>query len=110
MIEPTRSFTIFVLAASAIVLGGALLSEYWGGLTPCELCLLQRWPWGGAIVIAFLATMVGRRPALPGVALLRVTVFVVSSGLAFYHVGVEHHCFAGPSACSGAATAAETLE
>ena len=70
MIEPTRSFTIFVLAASAIVLGGAMLSEYWGGLTPCELCLLQRWPWGVAIVIAFIATMVGSRPALPWVALL----------------------------------------
>src|ERR1700719_2484270 len=80
MIEPTRSFTIFVLAASAIVLGGALLSEYWGGLTPCELCLLQRWPWGVAIVIAFIATMVGSRPALPWVALLLAAVFVVSSG------------------------------
>jgi len=37
-------------------------------------------------------------------------VFVVSGGLAFYHVGVEQHWFAGPTACSGAATAADTLE
>jgi disulfide bond formation protein DsbB len=110
MIEPTRSFTMFVLAASAIVLGAALLSEYWGGLTPCELCLLQRWPWGVAIVIAFIATMVGSRPALPWVALLLAAVFVVSSGLGLYHVGVEQHWFAGPIACSGAATAADTLE
>ncbi|MGA7866272.1 MAG: disulfide bond formation protein B, partial [Stellaceae bacterium] len=65
MIEPTRAFTAFVLGASAVVLGGALVSQYWGGLAPCELCVLQRWPWGVAIVISFVATMVGSRPALP---------------------------------------------
>jgi disulfide bond formation protein DsbB len=108
--EPTRAFTAFVLAASAVVLGGALLSQYWGGLAPCELCLLQRWPWGIAIVISFVATMVGSRPALPWVAGLLAAVFAVSSILAFYHVGVEQHWFAGPSACSGTATAADTVE
>lgn len=110
MTEPTRGFTAFVLAASAVVLGAALLSQYWGGLAPCELCLLQRWPWGVAIVISFIATMVASRRALPWVALLLAAVFVVSGGLAFYHVGVEQHWFAGPTACSAAATAADTVE
>src|ERR1700739_753071 len=110
MTAATRAFPAFVLAASAVALGGALISQYWGGLIPCELCLLQRWPWGVAIVISFVAMMVGSRPALPWVALLLAAVFVVSSGLAVYHVGVEQHWFAGPTACSGAATAAETLE
>jgi len=110
MSQPASVFAGFVLVASAAVLGGALASQYWGGLAPCELCLLQRWPWGAAIVISFVAIMVGSRPAFPRVALLLVAVFVVSSGLAFYHVGVERHWFAGPNACSGAATAADTLE
>jgi disulfide bond formation protein DsbB len=110
MSEPGRAFTAFVIAASAVVLAGVLVSQYWGGLAPCELCLLQRWPWGVAIVIAFVATMVGSRPAFPWIAMLLTVVFVVSSGLALYHVGVERHWFAGPSACSGAATAADTLE
>ena len=105
-----REFPAFVLAASAVVLGGALSSEYWGGLAPCELCLLQRWPWGVAIVISFVATMVGSRPALPWVTLLLAAVFAVGSALALYHVGVEQHWFAGPTACSGAATAADTAE
>jgi len=96
--------------ASAVVLGAALASQYWGGLAPCELCLVQRWPWGAAIVISFVATMVGSRPALPRVGLLLALVFVVSVGLALYHVGVEQHWFAGPTACSGAATAADTVE
>ena len=107
---PTRGFPAAVLAASAVVLGAALASQYWGGLAPCELCLIQRWPWGAAIVISFVATMVGSRPALPWVALLLALVFVVSVGLALYHVGVEQHWLAGPTACSGAATAADTVE
>ena len=110
MRQATSVFTGFVLVASAVALGGALLSQYWGGLAPCELCVLQRWPWGVAIVISFVATMVGSRPALPWVALLLAAVFVASCGLAFYHVGVERHWFAGPTACSGAATAADTVE
>jgi len=110
MTAVTRVFPVFVLAASAVVLGGALLSQYWGGLAPCELCLMQRWPWAAAIVVSFIATMVGNRPALPWVALLLAVVFAIGSVLAIYHVGVEQHWFAGPSACSGAATAADTLE
>jgi disulfide bond formation protein DsbB len=108
--EPTRTFTAFVLAASGAVLGGALLSQYWGGLAPCELCLAQRWPWGVAIVIAFIATMVGSRPALPWVALLLAAVFAISGVLAFYHIGVEQHWFAGLTACTAPTTAAQTVE
>jgi disulfide bond formation protein DsbB len=110
MAELMRGFAGAVLVASAVVLGGAFLSQYWGGLAPCELCLLQRWPWGAAIVIAMIAIMVGNQPALPWVSLLLAAVFAVGSALAFYHVGVEQHWFAGPSACSAAATSADTVE
>jgi disulfide bond formation protein DsbB len=107
--DPGR-FPIFVLVASAAVLGGAFISQYWGGLAPCELCLLQRWPWVAAIVISLVAIMVGGRPALPWIALLLAAIFAIGSALAFYHVGVEKHWFAGPGACTGAATAADTVE
>jgi disulfide bond formation protein DsbB len=110
MTPSARGFPVFVLAASAAVLGGALLSQYWGGLAPCELCLRERWPWAVAIVISFVATMVGSRPALPWVALLLVAVFAVGSALAFYHVGVEQHWFAGPAACTATAGTPTTLE
>src|SRR5437016_8512685 len=110
MRQQTGVFTAFVLMASAVVLGGALLSQYWGGLAPCELCLLQRWPWGVAIVISLAAATIGSRSALPWVALVLAAVFAGGSAIAFYHVGVERHWFAGPSACSGAATAADTVD
>ena len=106
----TRVFAGFVLAASAVVLGTALLSQYWGGLAPCELCLLQRWPWSIAIVVALVAVMVGSRPALPWLALLLALVFAASIAFAGYHVAVEQHWIAGPTACTGSAPGATSLE
>jgi disulfide bond formation protein DsbB len=110
MMLTTRAFAGFVLMASAVVLGAALLSQYWGGLAPCELCLLQRWPWAAAIAIALVALFVRSRPALPWIALILAIVFGISMALAFYHVGVELHWFAGPSACTTSASGAVTLE
>ena len=107
--DPGR-FPIFVLVVSAAVLGSAFVSQYWGGLAPCELCLLQRWPWIAAIVISLIAIIVASRSVLRWVALLLVMVFAVGSALALYHVGIEKHWFAGPDACTGAATAADTVE
>ena len=105
-----RAFAGFVLIASAIVLGTALASEYWGGLAPCELCLVQRWPWAAAITISFIVLLVGERARLDWVALVLAIVFAISLVLAFYHVGVEQHWFAGPTACTAPANGAMTLE
>src|SRR5471032_1185515 len=110
MMLTSRGFAGFVLIASAVVLGSALLSQYWGGLAPCELCLLQRWPWAAAILVALLALVAGSRPALPWVALVLAIVFALSVGFAFYHVGVEQHWFASPSACTASGGGALTLE
>ena len=106
----TRVFAGFVLVASAVVLGTALLSQYWGGLAPCELCLVQRWPWAAAIVISLIVLLVGDRAPLSWVALVFAVVFVIGVVLAFYHVGVEQHWFAGPSACTASGGGAMTLE
>ncbi len=105
-----RGFAGFVLLASAIVLGAALLSQYWGGLAPCELCLLQRWPWAAALAISILALLAGSRAALPWVALALAIVLALGALFAFYHVGVEQHWFAGPSACTASGSGAMTLE
>jgi disulfide bond formation protein DsbB len=103
-------FPTAVLVASVAVLGTALLSQYLGGLAPCELCLAQRWPWAAAIAISLISILFANRPALPWVALLLTAVFAIGCGLAFYHVGVENHWFAGPNACTGTTPAANTVE
>ena len=110
MMPTTRQFAAFVLVVSGAVLGAALVSQYWGGLAPCELCILQRWPWAVAITVSLVALFVDSRPALPWVALALAVVFAFGSVVAFYHVGVEQHWFAGPTACTARPSAAMTLE
>jgi len=98
----TRWVAGAVLGASAGALTVAFLSQYVGGLEPCTLCIYQRYPYGVAISLAFLALGVGGRLAVAAIALAAV-VFAVDAGIAFYHVGVEQGWFAGLAACGGQA-------
>ena len=97
-----RLAPLLLLAARAAVVGAALFSQYVGGLQPCELCLYQRWPYYGVIMLALIAVVLGRSGLSRAVIAVAALAFVAGAALAFYHVGVEQHWFAGPSACTGA--------
>ena len=100
-----------VLLASVGILGGALASQYLGGLAPCKLCHYQRWPYIATIVLSLGAVFafrgLGARRVLLGLCGL---LFLVGAGVAVYHVGVEQGWFQGPTSCSGPATEATTIE
>jgi disulfide bond formation protein DsbB len=104
-----RRLSLELLVLSAAVVGGALLSEHVGGLRPCELCLYQRWPWYATIALTLVTGLVGAKRGVGPVLALCGLILLAGAGLAFYHVGVEQHWFAGPSACSGNA-AADSVE
>jgi disulfide bond formation protein DsbB len=110
MILSTRLFAGAVLVVSIGVLGAALVSQYWGGLDPCELCLLERWPWWAAIAISAATWLGGARLPLVAPALVLAAVFIASAGLGLYHAGVELHWFAGPSACTASGPAATSVD
>ncbi|MEC8291507.1 MAG: disulfide bond formation protein B, partial [Pseudomonadota bacterium] len=40
-----RTHALIITLAGTGILATALMSEIWGGLTPCALCLQQRWPY-----------------------------------------------------------------
>jgi disulfide bond formation protein DsbB len=105
-----RAFAGLVLIASAAVLGTALGSQYWGGLAPCELCILQRWPWSVAITICIVALFAGGRSGLSWLALVLAVVFLVGVGFGLYHVAVEQHWIAGPAACTSPSGNAASVE
>jgi disulfide bond formation protein DsbB len=105
-----RLLVALVLLASAAIVGSALLSQYVGGLQPCELCLYERWPYYAAIVATAVGLLSGGDRAMRAIIVLCALLFAASTALAFYHVGVEQHWFAGPSACTGSITGATSIE
>jgi disulfide bond formation protein DsbB len=106
---PRRVIRIMLAMALGII-GGALFLEHVGGLVPCELCLLERQPWYAAIALG-AGLMVLDRPGLERPAMVAIGVlFLGSAGLALYHVGVERHWIAGPTACTAAPIHATTIE
>jgi disulfide bond formation protein DsbB len=105
-----RALPATLLAASIAVVGGALLFQYVGGLVPCELCLYERWPYYAAIVLSAAALAVGRRGLAAAVMGLCALFFLANVGLGFYHVGVEQHWFAGPTACTAPQMNATSIE
>ena len=84
------------LITPAALMLGALGSQYIGGLTPCEMCMWQRWPHYGAITIALLAFAIPNR-ALVWLAALAILASGVIGG---FHAGVEYHWWEGLTKCS----------
>lgn len=99
--HPARFPFLPILIVSAAVVGAALGSQYLGGLQPCELCLYERWPYYAAILLAALGMSIHTPRARQSALWLIAGFFAASVGLAAYHVGVEQHWIAGPSACTG---------
>lgn len=90
-----RIIGVAVALLAGLALGTALASEYWGGLVPCALCLLERWPYRVAIGLGILAAIL---PPGPGRAMawLAVVTMLVGAGLGVVHVGVEWGLWPSP--------------
>ena len=104
---------LLALALPAALLGGALLSQYVGGLTPCEMCIWQRWPHCVAIVVAALAFLFAAdsRNARLLVALAAIAI-AISGAIGVFHAGVELKYWEGLTRCStgGALTLDELMK
>ena len=97
----THALIITLLGTGILVI--ALMSEIWGGLTPCALCLQQRWPYYIALPLTALIWVGAHRApiALQGLLVPVGLIFALGAALGFYHAGVEYELWAGPSGCGG---------
>ncbi|MCA7120140.1 MAG: disulfide bond formation protein B [Acidibrevibacterium sp.] len=93
--DHVRRAALLALLASALALAVAIASERLGGLVPCALCLVERWPYRIAIVLAALAFLAPPRPARWLLAALAL-VILADAALAIVHVGVEWHFWPSP--------------
>lgn len=91
---------LIALLAPAGLLGGALLSQYVGGLAPCEMCYWQRWPHAGAIIFALFAFLLRGGVAGRFFLILAALAIATSGGIGVFHAGVEYGWWEGLTACS----------
>ena len=101
-----------ILGGALALVSAATLAAVWTlqarGYNPCELCLKERIPFMAAVPLAGALALAG--PWLPRAAVrlgfaALVVVFAGGAVLGAYHAGVEWHLWAGPTECSGTATA-----
>ncbi|WP_336293953.1 disulfide bond formation protein B [Bartonella sp. CB169] len=94
-------FLAFCLSAT---IGLALGFEYIGGYLPCNLCLIERFPYYSAIPILILAgfsALFSRISFLLPVLFWCVFILMtISFILAVYHMGVEYGFWPIPPGCS----------
>ncbi|GAA3996536.1 disulfide bond formation protein B [Sphingomonas humi] len=96
------------LAVPGALLLGALGSQVIGGLTPCEMCMWQRWPHVAAVGLAALSFVMARQ-ARPLVILAALAI-AVSGAIGIFHAGVEQRWWEGLTTCSSVATGASPDE
>ena len=90
------------------LLGGAMGSQYIGGLHPCEMCYWQRWPHGVAILLAGAAFVLPRRARM--LTALAALAIAISGAIGVFHAGVELGWWEGLTQCTaGGAMSLEDL-
>jgi disulfide bond formation protein DsbB len=91
------------------LLAGALGSQHFGGLHPCEMCYWQRYPHWAALALGGLSFFLpgARRPLV----LLAALAIGISGAIGVFHAGVELGLWEGLTRCSttGAATLQDIL-
>lgn len=101
---------LFLLVSAALLLS-AYLFQHVGGLAPCPLCVIQRYPHFIVIGLAIVTILLGRRrrwvlfPLLLGIA----AAYLAGAGYAAFHVGVEAGHFQSACAGQGAASSIDDL-
>lgn len=87
---------LLIGVAAVLAIAAAFVLQYVGGLAPCHLCILERWPYVAAAAIAFI----GAAASQPRLALVLLAVVMAAETLlAAYHVGVEQGLFTLPASC-----------
>ena len=82
---------------SAIALTSAFFIEYILGHQPCNLCLLERIPYGLSLIL-ISAIFILRKNEKFFILLLIIT-FIFSLAISFYHYGIEQGFFEESAVC-----------
>lgn len=86
---PVMLLVLACLSASALAM--ALIAEFLFGLAPCNLCIIQRWPFAMIVAFGIIGHILGR--SKPPIAVFCTAscclALFANAAVAFYHSGVE---------------------
>lgn len=102
---PVLTAALVTAAIAAVTLAGAWYMQLVWGLSPCELCLKQRYAYYAivplGVLVAWLASRGVSWPLLVIGLVLIALAALGNAGLGVYHSGVEWGFWQGPTECTG---------
>jgi len=92
-----NTYLKIIFFISLISILSALFIEYVLGHQPCNLCLIQRIPYGLSIILISLNYFLKKNESF--IILLLILVFSFSLIISFYHFGIEQGFFKESAVC-----------
>ena len=86
-----------IFAMSFIAIFSAYFIEYILGHQPCNLCLIERIPYGLSIIL--ITTIFVLKKNEKFFIILLILTFIFSFGISFYHYGIEQGFFQESAVC-----------
>ena len=86
-----------ILLFSFIAITSAYFIEYVLGYQPCNLCLIERIPYGLSIILIITILVLKKNQKF--LVLLLILTFIFSLAISFYHYGIEQGFFQESSVC-----------
>ena len=86
-----------IFLISFIALTSAFFIEHVLGHQPCNLCLIERIPYGLSIILIMVIFLIKKNEKF--LVLLLILTFIFSSTISFYHYGIEQGFFQESSVC-----------
>ena len=86
-----------ILLFSFIALASAYFIEYVLGHQPCNLCLIERIPYGLSIILILMIFFLKKEKEF--FTLLLIITFIFSLAISIYHLGIEQGFFQESAVC-----------
>ena len=101
-----ETYLKIIFLFSFVALISAFFIEYILGYQPCNLCLVERIPYGLGVIIIMAIFLIKKNQKF--LVLLLILTFIFSFAISFYHYGIEQDFFQESSVC-GTKSLAESI-
>ena len=93
-----ETYLKIILVFSFIALISAFFIEHFLGHKPCNLCLIERIPYGLSIILIITIFVIKKNEKF--IVLLLILTFVFSLAISIYHFGIEQGFFQESAVCN----------